>query len=181
MRLVLRRYAPVKRLQRLAFVLASVLLALATIYWGGTYSGIEPLAASGKSSERGGSGPGEEAGEDGHADAGRRVPVGPVVVVFPIVIPVVVVPHVRVVVIPVLAPRTSDLRTAVEAARRRLLATSMNRAHIYVNGRVTGGIIASSMMDSGIQVTHGCGKATTAGSLSGDSKITGSGCEWGGW
>ena len=33
----------------------------------------EPLAASGESSERGG--PGEEAGEDRHADAGRRVPV----------------------------------------------------------------------------------------------------------
>ena len=38
----------------------------------------EPLAASGESSERGG--PGEEAGEDRHADAGRRVPVIPCVV-----------------------------------------------------------------------------------------------------
>ena len=36
----------------------------------------EPLAASGESSERGG--PGEEAGEDRHADAGRRVPVVPI-------------------------------------------------------------------------------------------------------
>ena len=59
---------------------------------------------------------------------------------------------------------------------------SMNRAHIYVNGRVTGGIITGSLSNgSGIQVTHGCGKATTADSLSGGSKITGSGCEWGGW
>ena len=69
--------------------------------------------------------PGEEAGEDGHADAGRRVPVAPiVVVVLPVVVPGVVVPHARVVVIPVLAPRTtSDLRTAGEAARSCLLAT----------------------------------------------------------
>ena len=89
-------------------MLASVLRALATrgiptdgcFTWGGYLSagqdsGIEPLAASGESSERGGSGPGEEAGEDGHADAGRRVPVGPVVVVvLPVVVPVVVVPPV---------------------------------------------------------------------------------------
>ena len=55
----------------------------------------------------------------------------------------------------------------------------MNRAHIYVNGRVTGGIFTGSLSNgSGIQVTHGCGKATTADSLSGGSKITGSGCEY---
>ena len=57
---------------------------------------------------------------------------------------------------------------------------SMNRAHIYVNGRVTGGIFTGSLSNgSGIQVTHGCGKATTADSLSGGSTITGSGCELG--
>ena len=57
---------------------------------------------------------------------------------------------------------------------------SMNRAHIYVNGRVTGGIFTGSLSNgSGIQVTHGCGKATTADSLSGGSAITGSGCELG--
>ena len=67
MRLVLRRYAPVKRLQRFAAacLLASVLRALATLWGGylsaGKDSGIEPLAASGESSERGGGGPGEEA------------------------------------------------------------------------------------------------------------------------
>ena len=40
--------------------------------------GTEPLAASGESPERGG-GHGEETGEDRHADAGRRVPVVPIV------------------------------------------------------------------------------------------------------
>ena len=109
--------------------------------WGGYLSagqdsGIEPLAASGESSERGG-GPGKDSMNEGKLTINGDV--------------------------------NGDLHVG-----------SMNRAHIYVNGRVTGGIITGSLSNgSGIQVTHGCGKATTADSLSGGSTITGSGCELG--
>ena len=72
----------------LAGRLASVLQALATrgIPWGAGLGEQSPSRRAGKAQSAGR--PGEEAGEDGHADAGRRVPVAPiVVVVLPVVVP----------------------------------------------------------------------------------------------